>query len=173
MLIQHKINKMKVILENIPINSLINTSLKKIDYSDTYATTNHLDSLEKITNKVFADFPNWITTLMKLRNIIVKKIGLKTQKPSDYSTVFKIGGYIGFFKIYKIMTNEIILGADDKHLDFRVSIYNSLEATHNIKVSTIVKYNKNFGKVYMAIVKPFHKLIIKQIVKRAYNTKQA
>ncbi|AXT59200.1 DUF2867 domain-containing protein [Aquimarina sp. AD10] len=163
---------MKVILENIPINSLINTISKKVDYSDTYATTNHSDSLDKITNKVFADFPDWVKTLMKLRNVIAKKIELKTQKPSDYSTEFKIGGYIGFFKIYKIMTDEINLGADDKHLDFRVSIYNSHDPTYNIKVSTIVQYNKSFGKVYMVIVKPFHKLIMKQIVKRAYTTKQ-
>ncbi len=164
---------MKMALENIPIKSLINTTSKKIDYSDTYATTNHSDNLEKITNKVFVNFPNWITTLMNLRNTIVKKIGLKTQRPSDYSTEFKIGGYIGFFKIYDIMRNEIILGVDDKHLDFRISVFNSKESIYNIKITTIVQYNKRFGKAYMAIVKPFHKLIMKQIVQRAYSIEKS
>ncbi|WP_158655280.1 DUF2867 domain-containing protein [Flavivirga eckloniae] len=160
---------MKVISENIPNESLIKTTSKRVDYSDTYSTTNHLDSLEKITNMVFANFPNWIIILMKLRNTIVKIFDLKTQKPPDYNTDFKVGGYVGFFKIYEIMNNEIILGADDKHLDFRVSVFNSQESTHNIKVSTIVQYNKRFGKVYMTIVKPFHRLIVKQVVRRAYK----
>ncbi|UII76244.1 DUF2867 domain-containing protein [Flagellimonas sp. HMM57] len=159
---------MKVISENIPTKSLINSTSKRIDYSDTYTTTNHSDSLEKITNMIFDNFPNWIMILMKLRHSIVKFFDLKTQKPSNYNTEFKIGGYIGFFKIFKIMDNEIILGEDDKHLDFRVSVYNSKENTYNIKVSTIVQYNRRFANVYMAIVKPFHKLIMKQIVKRAY-----
>ncbi|WP_282088848.1 DUF2867 domain-containing protein [Aquimarina algiphila] len=157
----------KVILENTPDTSLINRTLNKIDYSDTYATTNHLDSLEKITNMIFANFPNWVTIMMKFRNTIVKIFDLKTQKPSDYNTDFKVGGYIGYFKIYEIMSNEIILGANDKHLNFRVSVFNSQELTYNIKVSTIVQYNKRWGKIYMTIVKPFHQLIVKKMVRNA------
>lgn len=75
-----------------------------------------------------------------------------------------------FFQIFSIQENEIILGADDKHLNFRVSIYDSDEKQFNIKVTTLVQYNNRFGKIYMAIIKPLHLPIIKSMIKQAYKS---
>ncbi len=160
---------MKVISENIPDTKGIRNSLIKVDYSDTYATTNHIDDLETIINLVFSDLPNWASKLMKLRNRIVKIFGLKTEKPAGQSSDFKVGGYIGFFKIYDIINNEVIFGADDKHLNLRVSVFNSQKTNYNIKISTLVEYNNTLGRIYMTIVRPFHHLIVKQVVKKAYK----
>ncbi len=159
---------MKVISEIIPNTHGIKNALKRIDYSDTYSTTNHIDNIEHLANLIFTKLPNWISFLMKTRNLIMKTFGLKIEKPSDYNTNFKIGGYLGFFKIYEIMNNEIILGANDKHLNFRVSIFNSQDLNYNIKVSTLVEYNNRLGKIYFAIIGPLHHLIIKQIVKKRH-----
>ena len=62
-----------------------------------------------------------------------------------------------------------MLGANDKHLNFRVSVYNSNETLFNIKVTTLVEYNNRFGKIYMTIIKPFHHIIVKAMVKQAYK----
>lgn len=65
--------------------------------------------------------------LMHLRDLIVKPLGLKTadelteSSETDQSTAPQIGDRIGFFKIYSVAENEIILGEDDTHQDFRVS----------------------------------------------------
>ena len=161
---------MKVKVESSPKTEGIKYALPKIDFSDTFSTTNHQDDLGLISNLVFGTVPKWVGALMKLRNILVKKFGLKTEKPEDFHSSFKVGGYIGFFQIFSIEQNEIMLGADDKHLNFRVSIYDSGENQFNIKVTTLVQYNNRFGKIYMAIVKPFHHFIVKRMVKNAYKS---
>jgi hypothetical protein len=161
---------MKVKVETMPKTEGIKCALPKINFTDTFSTTNHLDDLNTVSKLVFGTMPKWVEVLMKLRNTIVKIFGLKAEKPEDFHPDFKIGGYVGFFQIFSIQKNEIMLGADDKHLNFRVSIYNSNDNQFNIKVTTLVQYNNRFGRIYMAIVKPFHHLVVKRMVKQAYKS---
>ena len=146
-----------------------NTLLSKIDFSDTFATTNHINTIEDVTNMVFNTTPKWVEALFKVRNSAVKLIGLKTGKPSDYSEAFIVGGYIHFFKIYAIEHNKVILGANDSHLNFRAIVINDNTTDYNIKVTTLVEYNNLKGRIYMAIVKPFHRLVVKRMVANAYS----
>lgn len=159
---------MKVIAEPKPNTKGINESLKRVDFNDTFSTTNHFDSLEIIGKKIFDDFPEWIMALLRLRNFLVKFIGLKVKIPDDYNTEYRVGGYVGYFKIYSIHDNELILGANDSHLCFRVSIFNSHEKNYNIKVTTLVEYQNRKGKFYMWVVAPFHRLVVKRMVKQAW-----
>ncbi len=115
--------------------------LDHIEFSDTFTTTNHSDSLEKIANLIFNNPPQWIKSLFTLRNRVVGLFGLKTEVPDDYTDEFKVGGYVMFFKIFNIESNHLILGADDSHLKFRVKIENTEDAQHNIKVTTLVEFN--------------------------------
>ncbi len=159
----------KVIEESLFVSEHAKESLSKIDFSDTFSTTNHKDSIEEIANQIFNTPPKWVVALLKFRNFLVKFIGLKTTKPEDYNTEYRIGGYVGFFKIYIIEKLEVILGANDSHLNFRVLIANTKEPTYNIKVTTLVEYNNKMGKVYMAIVKPFHRVVIKSMIRKSYS----
>lgn len=161
---------MKVKTEIAPETKLIKEALPKIDFTDTFSTTNHQDTLETITHLIFGKEPKWVTLLFKIRNAIVKLFGLKTEMPKDGNTQFKVGSYIGFFQIYNIIENEVLLGADDSHLKFRVSILNSQEKDFNIKVTTLVQYNNTFGKIYMTIIKPFHCLVVKSMIKNAHKS---
>lgn len=160
---------MKVKEENTPKTEAIKNALNQVDFNDTFSTTNHKDDLKTVAHLIFGTFPKWVSTLMKLRNTLVKPFGLKVEMPKDYNVDYKVGSYSGFFKIFDILDNELVLGADDKHLNFRVSIYNSKEPSFNIKVSTLVEYKNTFAKVYMAIVAPFHRVVIKSMIKRAYK----
>ncbi len=63
---------MKVRLESLPQTGGIKTTLPKIDFADTFSTTNHQDSLAEISRLVFAKVPKWIEYLMRLRNSLVK-----------------------------------------------------------------------------------------------------
>ncbi|WP_445722529.1 DUF2867 domain-containing protein [Flavobacterium sp.] len=161
---------MKVKTEIAPETALIKEALPKVDFTDTFSTTNHQDTLENITNLIFGKEPKWVTLLFKIRNSIVKLFGLKTEMPKNVNTHFKVGSYIGFFQIFNIIENEVLLGADDSHLKFRVSIFNSQEKDFNIKVTTLVQYNNTFGKIYMTIIKPFHCLVVKSMIKNAHKS---
>lgn len=160
---------MKVKEESTPATEGIQHALPTIDFTDTFSTTNHQEDLKTISKLIFATLPNWIGFLMKIRNTIVKRFGLKAEKPENYHSSFEVGGFIGFFQIFSIDQNEIMLGLDDRHLNFRVSIYNSNENQFNIKVTTLVQYNNLFGKIYMTIVKPFHTIVIKRMIKQGYK----
>ncbi len=160
---------MKVKKENTPKTNSIKYAFKTLDFADTFSTTNHKNSLETITHLIFGTMPKWISRLMYLRNVLVKLFGLKTEMAKEFNSNFKPGDVIGFFKIFSVTNNEVMLGANDKHLDFRVSIYNSKEPQYNIKVTTLVQYNNLFGKIYMTLIKPFHVLVVKCMVKQAYK----
>lgn len=142
----------------------------KIDFVDTFTTTNHQNSIQEITNQIFNTAPKWVEFLFKIRNNIVKLFGLKTGIPDDYNEDFKVGGYVKFFKIYDIATNEVILGANDNHLNFRAIVSNTENTSHNIKVTTLVEYNNKKGKIYMTIVKPFHRMVVKHMVGQAHQS---
>lgn len=143
-----------------------------IDYGDTFTTTNHINSIEEICYLIFGKSPKWLISLMELRNTIAKRFNLKTEVPEDAKQEFKVGGYIKFFKIYGIYENEIILGADDSHLNFRVVLSKTPDEIDNVKCTTLVKYNNKLGKYYMNIIKIGHKLIVNHLVKQAYRPDQ-
>jgi len=163
--------KRKVIEENTRLTDNQKKLLTKIDFIDCFSTTNHRDNIEEITNLIFSSTPKWVNSLFVLRNKIVGLFGLKTDILYEDNENFKVGGYINFFKIYSISDVEVILGLDDSHLNFRALINNNSANTYNIKVITLVEYNNIKGKIYMTIIKPFHRLIVKRMVKNAYREK--
>ena len=163
--------KRKVIEENTRLTDNQKKLLTKIDFIDCFSTTNHIDNIEEITNLIFSSTPKWVNSLFVLRNKIVGLFGLKTDILYEDNENFKVGGYINFFKIYSISDVEVILGLDDSHLNFRALINNNSANTYNIKVITLVEYNNIKGKIYMTIIKPFHRLIVKRMVKNAYREK--
>jgi hypothetical protein len=83
------------------------------------------------------------------------------------NTNFEVGDKIGIFKIYAIQEDEIIAGEDDKHLDFRVSIHRIIKKETTVSISTLVQYNNWFGKLYFFVVKPFHKIVVKSLIRKA------
>ncbi len=105
--------------------------------------------------------------LVQLRNLIVKPLGLKTsdevdaEPPATKGGAPEIGDRIGFFKIYSISPNEIILGEDDVHQDFRVSLYRQVEAPSKLYAATCCQRHNLFGYAYLAAILPFHKMIVK------------
>lgn len=159
---------MKVIKETyLPAEKALN-SLITIDFSDTFSTTNHINSITEIALLLFGQSPKWIRILFRIRSFLVRFIGLKNEKPLDYNPGITVGQYIGFFKVFAIEEDEIILGADDSHLNFRAVIQNTHTTLYNIKVTTLVHYNNRKGRFYMWLIKPFHRIVVKNMVRQAY-----
>jgi hypothetical protein len=170
---------MTIIKSTLPDDSLLNLPGKKYDYADCFRGSiidkqNKLNSTD-IGNAFFSSAPEWVDKLFGLRNSIVGLFGLKNsqnriarQKIKDISK-FEKGDQIGFFKLFDKTNKEIILGEDDKHLNFRVSLFmdegkdNRIEK--HITISTLVIFNNWFGRIYFLPVKSFHKLIVPAMLK--------
>lgn len=156
--------------EKTKLSDRARNSLKKIDFHDTFSTTNHIDSIEEITKKIFEYSPLWIKTLFSIRRFLTKMVGIETPQIREDNSPFCVGGSIGNFKIYSILQNEIIVGRDDSHLNFRGVITNHPDFIHyNIQVSTLVSYKNIKGRIYMFFISYFHKVVTKNMLKQVYR----
>ena len=61
-----------------------------------------------------------------------------------------------------------MLGFDDKHLNFRIIVdVKALDGKRRrVTATTLVHRNNLFGRVYLATVMPFHKLIVPTMLAR-------
>ena len=60
------------------------------------------------------------------------------------------------------------ISKSDKHLNFVIAFMTEKRMNDSLylSVSTKVRYNNRMGKFYFAIIKPFHRLICKILLKR-------
>jgi hypothetical protein len=59
-----------------------------------------------------------------------------------------------------------VLGFDDRHLDFRIviDVRQDRPSGQTLSVMTLVHRNNLFGRLYLAAVLPFHKLIVRRML---------
>jgi hypothetical protein len=119
---------------------------------------------------IFSHQPSWIGKLTKVRDAIVAGFGLKTAKHLATLASAK-AERVGIFKIYSTSETEIVLGEDDKHLDFRVSVLCSggpvSVGGRQLIVSTVVHCHNVLGRAYILVIAPFHRLVVKASLRRA------
>lgn len=157
----------------LPYHSLLKKEAHNCHYVDSFqgVLTNPNIEISDIGRLFFASEPRWITLLFALRNKLAKLVGLKTpgnfkdRKAQLERFSCEPGEQAGLFKVFSKTDHEIVLGEDDKHLNFRVSLFIDPH-THSTRerkltISTAVKFNNFFGRVYFIPVRPFHKLIVR------------
>ncbi|MEO0732722.1 MAG: DUF2867 domain-containing protein [Bacteroidota bacterium] len=160
----------------IPFQSKLATAA--FDYYDCFETAlpEHPTTITMpmIGQAFFEASPTWINYLFNLRNRLVRRLGLKVPEPiadreklpDDFTCT--PGQRVGLFKVFASDQREVVLGEDDKHLDFRVSLYqrSATEAQpRSLAITTIVSFNHWSGRLYFRLIKPFHKIIVKQMLR--------
>ena len=155
---------------NIPEYSIISKDFNGFQYCESYSiVTQTNNSLDKITTDIFQT-PKWADFLMTIRNTIVRLVGLKAggyKKDTYISDFYPIGSRAVYFTVIDRNDNEILMAENDKHLNFRVSVMINRQSDNvTIHLTTIVKYNNFLGWLYFLPVKPFHRLIIKSLLKK-------
>lgn len=153
---------------NVPSTSLAMRSLPHIDFADAFKCQlpeNQPQNIDSVTRAIFLTMPQWITGLLELRNNIVRPLGLKTSidaLPFNGEGELIPGTAVGVFEVLdRGLDEEILLGEDDKHLDYRVSVRLECEKEKCwVVVSTVVKFNNWLGRAYFVPVRPVHKIIV-------------
>ena len=112
----------------------------------------------------------WFKALLAIRDNIVHLFGLQTSAELRGKNTDK--DRIDFFPILSADDNELILGEDDKHLDFRISlmIKRAGSGPELVFATTAVRCNNQLGRVYLAAIKPFHRLVVRSHLQRAAKT---
>jgi hypothetical protein len=130
------------------------------NFGDTYSLAVNGLKLNALgaSQLVFGRGPGLVKCLLALRNLIVKPFGLTPGR----ERVRHASPHIGFFPVISQSTDHVLLGLDDRHLNFRVSIEvkECGAGWQEISVSTAIKTYNLLGRVYLAIVKPFHWIVV-------------
>ena len=113
--------------------------------------------------RMMARQPRWAEALVSLRNFLVAPLGLRTSgaglvPPKDM---------IGIFPVVSQTPGRLIAGFNDHHLDFRVVIdVTGPGDVQQVTATTLVKTHNWFGRTYLAIIMPFHRLIVPALLRQ-------
>ncbi|MGR3857300.1 MULTISPECIES: DUF2867 domain-containing protein [Chryseobacterium] len=169
---------MKIKKTEFPEKSILSPGKKDFNYIDSFegefADGGRNIDISEVGKAFFTSGPKWGKKMFAFRNKAVGIFGLKTgseaetrQKEKDFKC--EVGERMGLFKVFDKTSNEIVLGEDDKHLDFRVSLLVEKSKVHpdenSLTISTTVKYHNWLGVLYFLPVRPFHKLIVPAMLK--------
>lgn len=107
--------------------------------------------------------PRWIDPLLRMRNILVRPFGLKTSGQGAPAP----GGMIGLFPVLSETPDRLVAGFDDSHLDFRIVVDVSGDAANRqVTSTTLVRTHNLLGRTYLALIMPFHKLVVRGMLGR-------
>ena len=127
---------------------------------------------EQLARFIFAQGSPAVAALLWLRDALVAGFGLKTSRRLAGVPGQPNPGRIGLFKIYATYADEIVMGEDDKHLDFRVSVLRrpttpAAQGPADLILSTVVHCHNRLGRVYIFVIGPFHRAIVRSYLRRA------
>jgi uncharacterized protein DUF2867 len=134
---------------------VIDTPLPGADFTDAYFVhvAEPLDALEA-ARRMVGRRPWWVDGLLVLRNLAVTPLGLKRGAPAGAER-------IGIFPIVSAMPERVVMGFDDAHLDFRMAVEVAPEGSEQrVTATTFVRTRNRLGRLYLAAVKPFHRVIV-------------
>ena len=136
------------------------------DFADAFRATpvgRDVD-LSALASGMGSDTPAWVRGLLKLRNILVRPFGLVT---ADDAGTMRDGQVV--FPILSSEPDRVILGLDDKHLDFRIVIDrgSTEDGQTSITTTTLVRTHNLGGRLYLTAIKPFHRIIVPTMLKSA------
>lgn len=108
--------------------------------------------------------PGWIVSLMALRDLLVRPLGLRTRHDQPLMRTERIGG----FPVLSQTPQRVVMGLDDQHLDFRLAVdVAELDARRReVTATTLVKTHNRLGRAYLTLILPFHRRIVPGIMAR-------
>ncbi|KAA1179622.1 DUF2867 domain-containing protein [Rhizobium tropici] len=103
-------------------------------------------------------FPFWVRLLIRVRDAVTSLFGLRSSSDHQADELEKIG----FFPVVSKSDNQVVLGFDDRHLDFRVviDVRSDDQGRRLVDATTLVRRKILLGWIYLAIITPFHRLIV-------------
>jgi hypothetical protein len=142
-----------------------NVLLAGAQFIDAYSIViaNAALDARRAAEKMLARGSRWIETLLALRNYLVTPFGLKTSAANEA----RASETIGIFPIISQSPDRLVAGFDDHHLDFRV-VMDVASSGHGQRVTTttLVRRHNRLGRTYLAIILPFHRLVVRAMLRQ-------
>lgn len=114
--------------------------------------------------RLFGKSPGWMRGLLVLRDAIVAPFGITTSKTAAQAPVDRVG----MFPVLSETPQRLVAGLNDSHLDFRVLVdVAPAQGDTRITATTVVLTHNLVGRVYLTIIMPFHRLVVRALLKQA------
>jgi len=134
-------------------------SLPGCDFADAFSVVVPCAGLDArpLAAGAFSDPPDWAAALMKARNAIMGRLGYKAPDTRRSG-----------FPVLRSSPQEVVMGLDDGHLDFRalVRVSTVTADSSRITLATAVATHNWRGRIYLAAIMPFHKMIVRNMLQR-------
>lgn len=134
---------------------------RKADFADTFVGEVKRRDLSPKELMAYAleHTPAWFSAMLRLRDRLGGLVGLKTttdiQGKPDASFLLHL-------PVLRDDNDVYSSGTSDKHLDFAITVERHADAT--VSFTTEVWFNGVSGRVYLAVILPFHRAILRHWV---------
>jgi hypothetical protein len=137
----------------LPNTELLAGALPRVDWSDAWAipADGLPDDPQVWADAVFHAPPTWVVVLLGVREATVGLVGIERGGRAAFATRERTGP-------------EVLVGIDQSHLDFRASV---LREPHRVVLSTVVMVHNRRGRMYSALVRRVHPVVVRAMLGRA------
>lgn len=106
------------------------------------------------TAAVLSSMPSWVGALMRVRDALMRRLGVRTADELPGATL----------PMADRSTTEVVVGLDDKHLDFRL-VTTVDEAARSVTLTTVVHLHSPLGRAYWSVVRFFHPVVLRALLR--------
>src|SRR5262245_27177295 len=95
-------------------------------------------------------------------------VGVKSSRQIGAAAAARGLQVIDYFPVLSKSAGEMVMGGDDRHLDFRVAVLLRADAQgrRELDVATVVHCHNRLGRTYLAAIAPFHRTILRENLER-------
>lgn len=137
-------------------------ALPRVDFTDTFTLRLPPGSSRDVEDwhraLLTAGAPAWVAVLMAVRDRLAQGLRLDTRGgpggTSPFTPLTRGGGLL-------------VVGANDKHLDFRGILR---IAGDHLECATVVQEHNALGRAYFTVVEPFHRRIVPALLRRVLRS---
>jgi hypothetical protein len=129
--------------------------------------------IDQLARAVLGNPSWWFRALLACRDVLVAPFGVKTSAQLRAQLQEAAAPHIDFFPVVSCTSDEVVIGADDRHLDFRTAVLIRRSAAGErckLIVTTVVHSHNRLGHMYLLVIAPFHWLVMRANLQRAAAT---
>lgn len=168
----------------LPDQSFLYNTLQRCHYIDR-CEAGFMDKegsvqLTDVVQAFFAGKPGWLRPLLSFKNIFTTLLGLPSpfaglDEKQNWWYDARQGKLVSLpLQLFSHSAEEIVLGADEKHLSFRVSFFlekhPSSAHKKRLSLTTMVQFNTARGRLSFLPVQPLHKMIVPALLRSAVRS---
>lgn len=147
-----------------PPESVLASLYAGADLVDAYAIrlpSGASHDLEALARAGFERQAWWIVALTRVRDVVMATVRVKSSREVGRNAASR-GAVIGFFPVLSKGAGELVMGENDRHLDFRLALLlrPSVAGDRELVAITVVHCHNWLGRTYLGAIEPFHRVIV-------------